>query len=53
MVGRWPPAALGIAAIIEDRDRFAGKHVVTILCGSNVELDVYHRWLGAAPNHRP
>ncbi len=25
-----PSAALGIAAILEDRDRFAGRHVVTI-----------------------
>src|SRR5579859_6648111 len=42
-------AALGIAAILEDRDRFAGQHVVTIVCGSNVDLDAYHRWVGAAP----
>ena len=32
-----PSAALGVAAILEDRDRFAGRHVVTIVCGSNVE----------------
>jgi threonine dehydratase len=44
-----PSAALGIAAILEDRDRFAGRHVVTIVCGSNVDLDAYHRWVGAAP----
>ena len=47
-----PSAALGIAAILEDRDRFAGRHVVTIVCGSNVDLDAYHRWIGAAPTHR-
>ncbi|MGW2051419.1 threonine ammonia-lyase [Streptomyces sp. NPDC001858] len=47
-----PSAALGIAAILEDRDRFAGRHVVTIVCGSNVDLDAYHRWIGAAPRHR-
>jgi threonine dehydratase len=41
-----PSAALGIAAILEDRDRFAGRHVVTIVCGSNVDLDAYHRWVG-------
>lgn len=40
-----PSAALGIAAILEDRDRFAGRHVVTIVCGSNVDLDAYHRWV--------
>ncbi|MEO3885351.1 pyridoxal-phosphate dependent enzyme [Nonomuraea sp. B5E05] len=40
-----PSAALGVAAVLEDRDRFAGRHVVTIVCGSNVDLDVYHRWV--------
>jgi threonine dehydratase len=43
-----PSAALGIAAILEDRDRFAGRHVVTIVCGSNVDVDAYHGWVGAA-----
>ncbi|MFE4256811.1 threonine/serine dehydratase [Streptomyces sp. NPDC056910] len=47
-----PSAALGIAAILEDPDRFAGRHVVTIVCGSNVDVDAYHRWVGAAPLHR-
>jgi len=47
-----PSAALGIAAILEDRDRFAGRHVLTIVCGSNVDVDAYHRWVGAAPTHR-
>jgi len=41
-----PSAALGIAAILEDRERFAGRHVVTIVCGSNVDLDAYQRWVG-------
>ncbi|MEU9244644.1 pyridoxal-phosphate dependent enzyme [Streptomyces sp. NPDC048385] len=43
-----PSAALGLAAILEDRERFAGRHVVTIVCGSNVDVDTYHRWVGAA-----
>lgn len=48
-----PSAALGIAAILEDRDRFAGRHVVTIVCGSNVDGDAYRRWVGeAALPHR-
>ncbi len=47
-----PSAALGIAAILEDRNRFAGRHVVTIVCGSNVDMDSYHRWIGA-PIHKP
>lgn len=41
-----PSAALGIAAILENRDRFAGRHVITIVCGSNVDMDAYHRWVG-------
>ncbi|KAB8166296.1 pyridoxal-phosphate dependent enzyme [Streptomyces sp. 3MP-14] len=42
-----PSAALGIAAILEDGERFAGRHVVTIVCGSNVDVGSYHRWVGA------
>ncbi|MDX3193505.1 pyridoxal-phosphate dependent enzyme [Streptomyces sp. MN03-5084-2B] len=41
-----PSAALGIAAILENRDRFAGRHVVTIVCGGNVDLAAYRRWTG-------
>ncbi|MFJ4369008.1 threonine/serine dehydratase [Streptomyces chartreusis] len=41
-----PSAALGVAALLEDHDRFAGRHVVTIVCGSNVDMDAYHRWVG-------
>ncbi|WP_198682522.1 pyridoxal-phosphate dependent enzyme [Kribbella sp. VKM Ac-2569] len=41
-----PSAALGIAAILEDRDRFAGRQVFTIVCGSNVDQDKYRRWVG-------
>ncbi|MBQ1024989.1 threonine/serine dehydratase [Micromonospora sp. C95] len=40
-----PSAALGIAAILEDPDRFAGRHIVTIVCGSNVDMAAYHRWV--------
>lgn len=40
-----PSAALGVAAVLEDPDRFAGRHLVTIICGSNVNLDDYHRWV--------
>jgi threonine dehydratase len=40
-----PSAALGVAAVLEDRDRFAGRHIVTVICGSNVDLDAYHRWV--------
>ncbi|TCC10370.1 threonine ammonia-lyase [Kribbella soli] len=40
-----PSAALGIAAVLEDRDRFAGRQVFTIVCGSNVDLDKYRGWV--------
>ncbi|ULP48032.2 threonine ammonia-lyase [Mycolicibacter virginiensis] len=43
-----PAAALGIAAILENRDRFAGRHVVTIVCGSNVDLNAHRRWVRTA-----
>ncbi|MFI1722676.1 threonine/serine dehydratase [Streptomyces sp. NPDC020489] len=42
-----PSAALGVAAILEDRARFAGRHVVTVVCGSNVDVDAYRGWIGA------
>lgn len=47
-----PSAALGIAAILEDRDRFAGRHVVTIVCGSNVDVNAYHHWVGTTTIHK-
>lgn len=48
-----PAAALGIAAVLEDRDRFAGRHVVTVVCGGNVDRDAHHRWIGAVPPRGP
>lgn len=41
-----PSAALGIAALLENRDRLAGRHVLTVLCGSNVDPEAYGRWVG-------
>ncbi|OLB64843.1 MAG: threonine dehydratase [Actinobacteria bacterium 13_2_20CM_2_72_6] len=43
-----PSAALGVAAMLEDPDRFAGRRVVTIVCGSNVDLNAYRSWVGPA-----
>lgn len=40
-----PSAALGVAAVLADRDRFAGRRVATIVCGSNVDTDSYRRWI--------
>ncbi|WP_129843471.1 pyridoxal-phosphate dependent enzyme [Streptomyces sp. RFCAC02] len=46
-----PSAALGVAAVLEDRERFAGRHVVTVVCGGNVDMDAHRRWTGAAAGH--
>jgi threonine dehydratase len=40
-----PSAALGIAAVLEQPDRFAGRRVTTILCGSNVGPADFARWV--------
>jgi threonine dehydratase len=40
-----PSAALGIAALLEQPDRFAGRRVSTILCGSNVGPADFARWV--------
>ena len=40
-----PSAALGIAAILEQPERFAGRRVTTILCGSNVVPTDFARWV--------
>ena len=41
-----PSAALGIAALLENRALFEGKQVASIICGSNVSLEDFHRWVG-------
>lgn len=40
-----PSAALGVAAVLEDPERFAGRHVVTVICGSNVDPHPYRGWI--------
>jgi threonine dehydratase len=40
-----PSAALGVAAILEEPERFAGRHITTILCGSNVGPADFARWV--------
>ena len=40
-----PSAALGIAAVLKDPERFAGRRVTTILCGSNVAPADFARWV--------
>jgi threonine dehydratase len=40
-----PSAALGVATAIEDPERFAGRRVATIVCGSNVASSDFERWV--------
>jgi threonine dehydratase len=40
-----PSAALGVAAVLEDPERFAGRRVATIVCGSNVVSTDFERWV--------
>jgi threonine dehydratase len=40
-----PSAALGVAAVLENRERFAGRRLATIICGSNVMSDDFERWV--------
>lgn len=40
-----PAAALGVAAILENPQRFAGKTVATVLCGGNVEPKAFEEWI--------
>jgi threonine dehydratase len=40
-----PAAALGVAAILEDPDRFRGLTVATILCGANISAADFERWV--------
>jgi threonine dehydratase len=44
-----PSAALGVAAILEDRERFAGRTVATIVCGSNIRTADFQRWVLTEP----
>ncbi len=47
-----PSAALGVAAVLEDRDRFAGRHVAAIVCGGNVDMAAYRQWVDISSPHR-
>jgi threonine dehydratase len=40
-----PAAALGVAAILENRDRFRGMTVATILYGGNIATEDFENWV--------
>ena len=44
-----PSAALGVAAVLENPERFAGRRAATIICGSNVATDDFERWVLRPP----
>jgi threonine dehydratase len=40
-----PSGAVGIAAMLEHRERFVGARVATIICGGNLTLEQMRNWL--------
>jgi threonine dehydratase len=48
-----PAAALGIAVILENRDRFRGMTVATILCGGNISTTDFEAWVVRRNLSRP
>lgn len=40
-----PAGAVGVSAILENRETFAGKTVATIICGSNLTAEQIKQWL--------
>jgi threonine dehydratase len=47
-----PSAALGVAAILENRERFVGRTVATVICGGNIQASDFQRWV-LNPHSRP
>jgi threonine dehydratase len=37
--------AAPLAALMQERDRMRGKRVATILCGGNIDLDLFRSWV--------
>jgi threonine dehydratase len=40
-----PAGALGIAAALADRNRFAGQHIAVPICGANITAEQFRSWL--------
>jgi threonine dehydratase len=40
-----PSGAAGLAALLENRQRFAGKRVATVICGGNLTAEQLRQWL--------
>ena len=41
-----PSGAVGMAALLENPERFQGQRIATIICGSNLTPEQMHQWLG-------
>lgn len=41
-----PSSAVGVAALLAHRERFAGQRIATIICGGNVSEDQVKEWIG-------
>ncbi len=37
--------AAGLAALLQERDRMAGRRVGVVLCGGNIDLELFRRWV--------
>jgi threonine dehydratase len=37
--------AAGLAALLQERERMAGRKVGVVLCGGNIDLDLFRRWV--------
>lgn len=48
-----PAGAAGLAAIVDDPDRYRGRRVATVVCGSNLTDDDVARWLAPHASHPP
>ena len=40
-----PSGAVGLAAILEDQERFRNRLIATVICGGNLTADQIKQWL--------
>jgi threonine dehydratase len=40
-----PSGAVGLAALLENKARFAGTRVATVICGGNLTTEQIRQWL--------
>ena len=42
--------AAALAAAVKERSRLRGRKIGLVLSGGNIDLDLFRRWVSAAPN---